>query len=627
MSNLSNSSNYIVLAFVACVVITLIVCAFLRTRTELFSNASHYCVESIGADNRPVGVPIVHMNRHRAKTMRVDEAQHKCDNHHKCRFFTCDNATDVDKCDSATFYKDSYNSLVLNETVPEKASKVFRKSVGPCHNYCFEYAKPTQKGRPIKGPVTHATIDRAKKTCDLEAECDFFTCKNGTECDDMQMYSNSGENTEKHSVFTDINEESNTCPKEFPFPYNKDGDIGGHCCINDNITTSGVDGRTSDVCNGGQNPLDSRPCRALGGGKCFPPKKDMHIKTKQACATTVNAIPTRKKATQQAYLLPYAYNVHGGMKKYSSGIRGMVSSPDEVQQRTCNIDHSRDSEGDHDSDCFLHGRNAMDTADFDFLDLFNFGTWWSEDEKYKYYKDKNHNVYQHKTNMCCANDVAHAERQAAPHSQKVDLPKAHPCNNLKNTVFSTDCDRFCDEGKVYRGDLKACVPVNKKCHYENSLTCDHNSPYRDSFTRACTYNNRVACAPHTCQKNEVGMNYQSCKEGKPYYKFVGSYDETVLLFKKLGELYRGMHQDDKTYYIMNSETNEETGTITDVLTMNQYYFGKLPQIKITTKEGIHTTYNVLSLSLELQYIELYKENTPLSESKTYVILEKNGRAQ
>lgn len=621
MPNLSNSSNYIVLAFVACIVISLIVCAFLHSRNELFSNASHYCTETITTDNRPVGMPIAHMNSgNSANTMSVGDAKLKCDAHHKCRFFTCGSSADADRCNLATFYQ---KGIYGNAPVPDTASNVFMKSNGPCHNYCFEYAKPTQSGRLINGPQTHDTLDKAKKRCDTDAECDFFTCKNGTQCDDMQMYSNSGENTVKKSVFTGRVEPPNTCPKDFPFPYNKDGKTGGHCCINDQITTSGVEGRTGDVCNGGDKDEDnSRPCPAPGG--CLPPKKEMYTKTQHACATTVNAIPTRKKATQQAYLLPYAYNVHGGMKKYSSGIRGMVSSPDDVQQRVCHMDHNGKSESEHDSDCFLQGSDVWEVDDFEFTDLYNWGSWWSEDEKYKFYKDKNHNVYQHKTNMCCANDVAHAKRQAKPHAQEVHLPKAHPCNNLKDTVFSADCDTFCEEGKVYRGDLKACVPVDKKCQYENSLTCDHNSPFRASFTNTCTdeMNNRVACNIRKCQKNGVDMNYQSCKDGKPYYTFVGSYDEAVLLFKKLVDLYRGMRQG-KTYTIMNRETNNEFGTITDVLTINKFYFGKPLQIKIATKNNsIKTTYNVLSLSLELQYIELYDENASPSNSQVYTIQEK-----
>ena len=87
-----------------------------------------------------------------------------------------------------------------------------------------------------------------------------------------------------------------------------------------------------------------------------------------------------------------------------------------------------------------------------------------------------------------------------------------------------------------------------------------------------------------------------------------------------------MRQDNKTYTIMNRETNNEFGTITDVLTTNKFYFGKPLQIKIATKNNsIKTTYNVLSLSLELQYIELYDENASPSNSQVYTIQEKQEK--
>ena len=228
--------------------------------------------------------------------------------------------------------------------------------------------------------------------------------------------------------------------------------------------------------------------------------------------------------------------------------------------------------------------------------------------------------------MCCAHDVAHAQRTAARHPhEKVELPTAHPCNNLTDSVFSEHCNGLCkDRNMIYRGDLKMCVPRRRKCHYKNTLTCDQNSPYKANFDHECGSENS-GCSDQRCRKHGTNAHQSSCVDGKPYYTFVGPYDETVSMNVKLQALERDLinQRRSQRFVLRDPETDEDWGTIHSVLTNNEYFLGLPNQITVT-QNGDNVLYNVLSLSFEMQYIELYAPNESPQNAK-YFFLEKRAR--
>ena len=99
----------------------------------------------------------------------------------------------------------------------------------------------------------------------------------------------------------------------------------------------------------------------------------------------------------------------------------------------------------------------------------------------------------------------------------------------------------------------------------------------------------------------MNVHKRSCKDGKPYYTFVGSYDETVNISVKLQALENnlgGAHQ----FVLRDPDTNVDWGTIHSVL--YNVINAKPHQIKVT-RNSEEVIYNVLSVSFEMQYIELY----------------------
>ena len=114
------------------------------------------------------------------------------------------------------------------------------------------------------------------------------------------------------------------------------------------------------------------------------------------------------------------------------------------------------------------------------------------------------------------------------------------------------------------------------------------------------------------------MNVQkgSCKDGKPYYTFVGSYDETVNMSFKLQALANNLSGEHR-FVLRDPDTNADWGTIHSVL-LNNEFNGKPNQIKVT-QNGEEVIYNVLSLSFEMQYIELYAQNKSPQKAKYYFL--------
>lgn len=495
------------------------------------------------------------------QTMQLDDAKNACTQNRRCSFFTCKDLTDTDACDKATFYHKQQNSPLESQ---QDAHMMFKKSHRPCHNYCFEYMGPHKKGQVVSTEPKARTIEQAKQECDRRPECKFFTCD--------------GQSTDSTS------------------------------------------------CSGMKMYSNTRPTRKIASANNAGQPKEMYIKSQQACKTSVNAHPLQHKATQNAYTLPYAYNIHGGMKKYSNSFGGMVAMPDKVDNRVCQMNrHSmrgNNSEGEHDTNCFLDNTTEGRAVYFNMFKLE--GAY--DGQPYSFYKDENHNVYHRKTDMCCADDVAYAQRQAKRHShEKIELPKAHPCNNLSDSVFAEHCNGLCKDPKmVYRGDLKMCVPKSKKCHYKNAMTCDRNSPHKAGFERECAPKNQ-GCSDKQCRKHHMNVQKRSCKEGKPYYTFVGSYDETVNMYVKLQALENNVGGNHR-FVLRDPATNADWGTIHSVLLHNEFFYGKPNQIKVT-QNGEEVIYNVLSLSFEMQYIELYAQNESPQKAKYYVLEKRKRRTR
>lgn len=553
---MSKSGVFVFLAVVATLIVVSVCVCYTN---EAFANAMHYCTHPVTHHTR--GTHIHNINREQ-RDVTLQEATHACDTHRHCAYFTCKepNAT---KCESATFYRHRRNSPHIKQT--DSNTVRFQKSHEPCNKYCFEYVSPHTKGKGLSTPQT-VTIDQAKTECSLQPHCKFFTC-DGTsddtlQCRNMKMYSKHGSKS--------------------------------------NVGDTDASGKV----------------------------KEMYTKKnfQQACKATVTALPPKQKASQQAYLLPYPYNVHGGMKKHSNSFGGMVAMPDKVDNRVCEATHNNrgnSGEANGDTNCFLDNSNTWHADAYDQLKLYNSHPWGQQ--RYTFYKDDNHNVYHRKTDMCCAHDVEHAKRQAQRHPHEVvQLPTAHPCNNLPDSVFSEDCNHVCKKrNMVYRGDLKMCVPRRKKCHYKNKLVCDRNSPYKTDFNHVCQPLHGTACGDQSCKQHRIHSRRKSCKDGDPYYTYVGSYDDTVALFNKLTAMQQDIdkHRNDSNHSIVvtNTETDSVLGTVKRVL-IHEWVHGMPYQIEIKLSGSADTNkYNVVSLSFDMQYIEMYAEDESPQQTTFYVL--------
>lgn len=565
-----------IFAFVAFVIVLLVVYACMYKHTEAFSNAFHYCIEKITPSNNTGD--LMSAGEYEGNDLTpLKKVKHKCDRQSECRSFTCEDPSNHTQCKRVQFYKEGTAKI-------DSANRLlYKKSRNPCHNWCFQFADKNDYADIIKWDTDTEgnkkdnatyTIEGSKDLCNRSTNCKMFTCdvdtnaiNNNDVCNGFQMYQSKPTKTKTGLEVQIIQADDSSQKKEM---YTK----------------------TQEACK--KNVIDDRPSSYKIGETDY---------------TIISPEDIRR-----SHLLPYAYNAYGGMKKYPSRVGATISGPKQVDKRVC---RTYEENGEQDTNCFLPLWDGLFTDGYNQLkngDLNKTDQGWriQLSKENTFYKDEQHNVYKRNSKICCASDVSSARTQAEklPEYQAVDIPTEHHCNTLEDSVFSEKCNSLC-KGKnmTYRGDLKACVPKSKECDFHNKMTCNINSPYKEKFNTKCATQNKE-CNTDTCQDNPMSISENTCKDGQPYYTYVGTYDSTVGLLHKMIKL-QNILQENKITLIDPAFPDDAFATLESVKWKLFSYY------QIIMNNG--DKYNVMSLSFKMNYIEIYSVGDPVHTTKKYFI--------
>ena len=486
----------------------------------------------------------------------ISEMQTVCTNHPNCSFFTCDAKSKDGHCENGQLYAKGRTPVRLR-----KQQVMYTASQEPCNKYCLSYVNEDTKGRKLlhKNARQSYTMQQAKNLCDQKPKCSFFTCDAPTNntsgrCSNLQLYTDEGN---VRSLSTDSN--SNTL-------------------------------------------------------------SEMYEKTYGACLTTVPSTHAIQNAKNQAFTLPYPRTVHNGLAKYSNVSSQLVTDTGDLPLRKCTSYTDGDnkpvlSEVNHDSNCFLNDRETRVAHAYIHNTLNNT---YSRNKPYSFFKDSTHNVFMRKTDSCCAPDVQTARKRVRrfKNKQLIELPDNHPCNNLTDSVFAEHCNHLCKKkNHVYRSDLKACVPKKKKCWFKNSIVCDINSPFRANFNDVCS---TQPCRDDACRKSGKTTYAHACKDGLPYYTYVGTYNDVVAVEERLRMIKEHMNtRRFFTYNIVDPQNDKVIGRIENCMLGQR----KIRVENTDTKKKI--VYKVVSFSPSMQYIELHKQSETANKTRHYIVEEHN----
>ena len=537
------------------ILIALSVCACLYSNKESFSPlGSQTYYCPSRTTERTKGKALAYNKPLSSEANSIENMQQACTKHPQCSFFTCDPKSKNTLCDKGQLYAKGKATLRL-----PKQQMMYARSNKPCNNYCFSYLSKDTQGRKLPHTNTQEThtVQQAKDMCDQHLKCSFFTCDTPT---------------------------SNTA----------------QICKNLNMYTT--DGNVRSL------PTTDKATT------------EMYEKTNGACSTSVPSTHAHRNAIEQAFTRPSSYTVHGGLAKYSTMNSQLLTESDQLPLRKCTSymdEHNQPvlSEANNDSNCFLNDR---ETKVANTHTRNNLGNYYSRNKPYSFFKDSNHNVFMRKTDTCCAPDVeiARARVKRSNNRQLIELTENHPCQNLSDSVFSENCNRLCkNSNHVYRSDLQACIPKRKKCWFKNSTICNINSPFRNDFNQVCS---TQPCRDNACRRAGKTTDAHACKDGHPYYTYVGNYNDMVAVEERLKMLERDMNTESFIMYVIIDPQNDQMIGHVDRFVPRQ----KL--ISLEKKDSNNNIrYKVLSLSPSMQYIEMHNIREPSNKTRHYIIEKHN----
>ena len=125
-----------------------------------------------------------------------------------------------------------------------------------------------------------------------------------------------------------------------------------------------------------------------------------------------------------------------------------------------------------------------------------------ENDPYQIFKDLNNKLFVRQRDRCCENRIGHSDTIPADSSMSINNLVSTGCDvkGLKGDFFNDTCNTMCERidtnTPIYRKDLNACVPKDKKC-LPNTIVCNSDE-FSEQFKSAC----QGSCSKD-CGENQI----------------------------------------------------------------------------------------------------------------------------
>ena len=524
--------------------------------------------------------------------------------------------------------------LVIYACMKNPPEGFFSGNTPPQHHYCFEIAGSERTATKIDPtPTERKTVSESKTLCDETDTCSFFTCDmvnggvespgNGNICTNMAMYDETGTGS-KTSIVSGT--ESNK--KEV---HKKSTEACVQNMKSDAYQQTYLYPNTYNI--GGRMKRNSYNV----GAKIDMPKQ-IH---KRACRSSnddeENGIDTNCFLINDQTTNNYSHLITDAYNKFKRGDLEIDKSsgwPTFERPNTFYIDEKHNVYKRNVNNCCVPD---VATAKADAVKNSTF---------YPVNLPANHTcnrltneVFLNECNALCKdkNSIYRGDLKGCiPKNQKCEFQNHATCDD--NSPFKADFENHCSRPTAHWVSHCNQCNINWCSKRQENAPMDISTEYNigtDLSVWGCdkvndntqVVRNRTKgkakqggvyviepaknCSTTACKENPLSVHTNTCVDGQPYYTYVGTYDDTVGMVKKLWKLKSEIDNNTHAYTLFDPKTNTLFGTIDAV---HIWDFLSLYKIQISGKSQ---KYNVVSLSFKLNSIEIYSEAESKHNTKYY----------